>query len=152
MENTRMHNGIIVYETGIGETIDTAASVIHEKWFAGTDDDTHRLLTDPVELILKKIVEQSTDIALTTKDLQAAKGANASHAYMERVPAMMQAMQQSREAMTTDALHYEIADMIVNLMVLMERLGISVNELDEAFNERLAKLEGVKEPEGASAE
>ena len=76
MENTRMHNGIIVYETGIGETIDTAASVIHEKWFAGTDDDTHRLLTDPVELILKKIVEQSTDIALTTEDLQAAKGAN----------------------------------------------------------------------------
>ena len=32
MENTRMHNGIIVYETGIGETIDTAASVIHENY------------------------------------------------------------------------------------------------------------------------
>ena len=152
MENTRKHNGIIVYETNIGNTMDTASAVVHEKWFAKGDDDTHRMLTDPVEILLKKIVEESTDITLTVKDLQAAKGANASHAFMERVPAMMQAMQQSREAMSTNALHLEIADMVLYLMILMERLGISMNDLDEALVERLAAIEGVQESAEAAAE
>ena len=84
----------------ISVTITRLAQTIESR--VGADPEvsyTARLLVAPIDDVLKKLVEESTELALAIKDDD------------------------------HDHVRYEAADLVYHLLVLLQKVGISVDEL-----------------------
>ncbi|MCL2757103.1 MAG: phosphoribosyl-ATP diphosphatase [Coriobacteriia bacterium] len=92
----------------IGETLDGLAALIrqrHEQLPEGSY--TTRLLTEPVDYVLKKLNEEALELALAIKDDD------------------------------HDHIRYEAADLTYHLLVALERAGIDLSELAGELNARM---------------
>lgn len=84
----------------IGKTITGLAGVIASRREADPEESyTARLLQGPADYALKKVVEEATEVALACKDDD------------------------------HDHIRYEAADLVYHLMVVLERYGVSIEEL-----------------------
>ena len=123
----------------IGATLEALAGTIHARREAGEGSYTFRLLTGNVDSPLKKVVEESNEVALAAKDVEAAKmmlaglaGHEGSHAGMADA--------------FCDHLRYEAADVVYHLLVVLERYGIGIDEFAAELNNRMTDEE---RPQGA---
>lgn len=84
----------------LGSTLEDLARVIHERLAADpTKSYTAKLLTEDVDVLLKKIGEESTELVLAVKDND------------------------------HDHIRYEAADLLYHLLVVLERCDVSLEEL-----------------------
>ena len=102
--------------SAIGETLEALAATIANRREAGDESYTHRLLTGKGDDLLKKVMEEAGEVALAAKDGE------------------------------VDHLRYESADVIYHLLVVLERYGISLDDLAAELNTRMTEDE---RPEGA---
>lgn len=108
-------------ESQIGAALDSLAHTIHERRNAGEKSYTYRLLTDDLDKLLKKLVEEAHETTLAAKDVAVASD-------------------QTRSA-EVDHLRYEAGDVVYHLMVLLERCGISLDEFAAEMNSRMTEDE-----------
>lgn len=84
----------------IGTTIEGLAAVIHGRTNASPEESyTAKLLQGPEDKPLKKVVEEALEVALACKDND------------------------------HDHIRYEAADLVYHLLVVLERWGVSLDEL-----------------------
>ena len=94
----------------LGNTLDALTRVIKERASANPEESyTARLLTGELDKLLKKIGEESTELVMAVKD---------DH---------------------HDHIRYEAADLLYHLLVVMERVGVSPEELAGELNARMSK-------------
>ena len=127
-EKTYLPQGETVPESQIGATLEALAATIAARREAGEESYTYRLLTGNVDTPLKKVMEESGEVGLASKDAYYAQ--NDAEAYDAAV----------------DHLRYEAADVVYHLLVVLERFGISINEFAAELNNRMTDEE---RPEGA---
>ena len=137
----------------IGATLDALSSTIAARRDAGEESYTHRLLTDSPDAVLKKLMEESGEVALAAKDVEswATSSLAAALAYegakggeVEADELAVQLPDEYDEAV--DHLRYEAADVVYHLLVVLERYGIGIDEFAAELNERMTDEE---RPEGA---
>ena len=102
-------------ESQIGASLESLAHTIHARRDAGEESYTYRLLTGDIDVLLKKLVEEAHETTLAAKDVVAPGS----------VPAEV------------DHLRYEAGDVVYHLMVLLERMGISLDEFAAELNSRM---------------
>lgn len=91
----------------IGETLEGLAAVIHDRRNASPEESyTARLLTDVEDELLKKIAEEASEVIMAAKDDD------------------------------HDHLRYEAGDLVYHLLVVLERYGVSLEELAGELNAR----------------
>ena len=91
----------------IGETLTALAALIRQRHQELPEDSyTTKLLTEPIDVLLKKLTEEATEVVLAVKDDD------------------------------HDHIRYEAADLSYHLLVLLERTGISINEFAGELNAR----------------
>lgn len=84
----------------IGVTMKGLAEVIHGRREASPETSyTARLLTGPEDKLLKKVVEEATEVVMACKDDD------------------------------HDHIRYEAADLVYHLLVTLERYGVTIEEL-----------------------
>lgn len=125
----------------IGATFEALAGTIHARRNAGDESYTHRLLMGNADSPLKKVVEESNEVALAAKDVEAARallagvsGHEGSH------PGMVEAFAKQADA-ACDHLRYEAADVVYHLLVVLERYGIDIDEFAAELNNRMTDEE-----------
>lgn len=92
----------------LGNTLSALARVIHQRADADPGDSyTARLLKGDLDQLLKKIGEESTELIMAVKDDD------------------------------HDHIRYEAADLLYHLLVLMERSGVSTEELAGELDARV---------------
>ncbi|MGI6220782.1 MAG: phosphoribosyl-ATP diphosphatase [Coriobacteriales bacterium] len=92
----------------IGETLASLTETIHGRWSASEQASyTSRLLNGPLEYLQKKVGEEAVETIL-------AAGVE-----------------------DKDHLRYEIADLMYHLMVLMERRGLTFDDIAGELNARM---------------
>ncbi len=97
-----------VIDGDLGCTLAQLAEIIKSRRDAPPEQSyTARLLTESMDVLLKKIGEESTELILAVKDQD------------------------------HDHIRYEAADLFYHLLVLMERTGISSAELAGELNARM---------------
>jgi phosphoribosyl-ATP pyrophosphohydrolase len=97
-----------VRDADLGATLSELAAVIRARREASTETSyTARLLAAPEDTLYKKLVEEATELVLASKD--------ADH----------------------DHIRYEAADLVYHLLVLLERTGISPEELAGELKARM---------------
>lgn len=106
-------------ESQIGASLESLAHTIHERRNAGEESYTYRLLTGDIDTLLKKVVEEAHETTLAAKDVVAPGSA----------------------PKEVDHLRYEAADVVYHLMVLLERVGIPLDEFAAELNTRMTKEE-----------
>ena len=112
----------------IGATLDALSATIAARRDAGEESYTHRLLEDSPDAVLKKVMEESGEVALAAKDVECRRAAG------------------EDEDAALDHLRYESADVVYHLLVVLERYGIGIEEFAAELNERMTDEE---RPEGA---
>lgn len=91
----------------IGETMEKLGAVIAGRWNASPEKSyTARLLNGPLDYALKKVAEEAVEVALACKDED------------------------------HDHIRYEAADLVYHLLVVLERHGVSLDELAGELNAR----------------
>lgn len=106
-------------ESQIGASLESLAHTIHERREAGEKSYTYRLLTGDLDNLLKKLVEEAHETTLAAKDVEAPGAAP------EEV----------------DHLRYEAGDVVYHLMVILERVGINLDEFAAELNSRMTEDE-----------
>ncbi len=97
-----------VQDGNIGETLTGLAATIHGRREASPDESyTARLLTDVEDELLKKIVEEASEVIMACKDND------------------------------HDHIRYEAGDLVYHLLVTLERYGVSLDELAGELNARM---------------
>lgn len=92
----------------LAQTLETLTSVIHQRIQADpTESYTAKLLTGSLDQLLKKIGEESTELVMAAKD--------GNH----------------------DHIRYEAADLLYHLLVVLERFGVSAEELAGELDARM---------------
>ncbi|MCL2529155.1 MAG: phosphoribosyl-ATP diphosphatase [Coriobacteriia bacterium] len=92
----------------LAQTLQTLAQIIHERASADpTESYTARLLQGELDQLLKKLGEESIELVMAVKD------SNHNH------------------------IRYEAADLLYHLLVVLERCGISPEELAGELNARM---------------
>jgi phosphoribosyl-ATP pyrophosphohydrolase len=92
----------------LGETIRSLAATIAQRRDASPEESyTARLLTGHEDKVYKKVVEEATELVLASKEKD------------------------------HDHIRYEAADLVYHLLVLLEREGISTEELAGELNARM---------------
>ena len=92
----------------IGETLESLSATIHGRWdYPESSSYTSRLLHGPLEFLQKKVGEEAVETIL-------AAGSEDS-----------------------DHLRYEVADLMYHLMVLMERRGLTFDDIAGELNARM---------------
>lgn len=109
--------------SAIGETLDALAATIANRRDAGDESYTHRLLVGKADDSLKKVMEEAGEVALAAKDAECGVEGSEDH------------------------LRYESADLMYHLLVVLERYGITLDELAAELNTRMTEEE---RPEGAA--
>lgn len=132
----------------IGATLEALASTIAARRDAGEESYTHRLLTGPVDGVLKKVMEEAGETALAAKDVEAwacsslaaalafesdRDGADGEGPLTVELP--------PEYAAAVDHLRYEAADVVYHLLVVLERYGVSLDEFAAELNMRMAEGE-----------
>jgi phosphoribosyl-ATP pyrophosphohydrolase len=97
-----------VQDADLGETLRELAMVVKARRAASPKESyTARLLTEPEDTLYKKVVEEATELVLASKD----------HDH--------------------DHIRYEAADLLYHLMALLERTGITTEELAGELKARM---------------
>ena len=122
----------------IGATLDDLCERIHGAWMLSNEYPTRKLLVGPSDVMFKQLVDFALDMAFTGKDYDFAHRANAANAYMEKVPATIAARSQGKEAKANYDLCNDAANIISTIMIIMERFGITREELAAAIDEHVA--------------
>jgi len=92
----------------LAETIDSLMQTIASREKADTAESyTARLLTEPWDYALKKLIEESFELCLAIKDDD------------------------------HDHIRYEAADLVYHLLVVLQRAGVSLSELAGELNARM---------------
>ena len=135
-EKTYIPEGEQALASQIGATLEALAGTIHARRDAGEGSYTFRLLTGNADSPLKKVVEESNEVALAAKDVEAAKMmlAGLADAFAAKADA------------ACDHLRYEAADVVYHLLVVLERYGIGIDEFAAELNNRMTDEE---RPRGA---
>lgn len=147
----------------IGATLEALAATIASRRDADEASYTYRLLTGNVDAVLKKVMEESGEVALAAKDvegwatsslaaavaLQAASDGSraeadgaaeaAGVAGAEADALSVQLPPEYGEAV--DHLRYEAADVVYHLLVVLERYGIGLDEFAAELNNRMTERE-----------
>lgn len=153
-EKTYVPEGETAPVSQIGATLEALAKTIEARREAGEESYTYRLLTENPDKVLKKVMEESSEVALAAKDVEgwatsslAAAIAFESVQAGERVDVENLAVQLPEEyEQAVDHLRYEAADVVYHLMVVLARYGISVDEFAAELNNRMTEDE---RPKGA---
>lgn len=128
----------------IGATLEALAATIAARRDAGEGSYTYRLLTASPDAVLKKVMEESGEVALAAKDVEswatssiaALMGFEAAAGNAELDDAL--AVQLPPEyGQAVDHLRYEAADVVYHLLVVLERYGISLDEFAAELNNRM---------------
>lgn len=122
----------------IGATLEALAGTIAARREAGEESYTYRLLHGSSDDVLKKVMEESGEVALAAKDADAALG------LVRMVAAHHEAMAPKLEAQAdaaVDHLRYEAADVVYHVLVVLERYGISLDEFAAELNNRMTDAE-----------
>lgn len=138
----------------IGATLEALAATIAARRDAGEESYTHRLLTGKVDDVLKKVMEESGEVALAAKDVEswavssmaAAMGFEAASGTGEPEGDLSMRLPAGCGPWAVDHLRYEAADVVYHLLVVLERFGISLDEFAAELNNRMTESE---RPEGA---
>ena len=133
--------------SAIGDTLDALAATIANRREAGDASYTYRLLTGKEDDLLKKVMEEAGEVALAGKDLGSLLGGLEAHRKNPNVPESRVANMERRVEAATSHLRYEAGDVVYHLLVLLERYGISVDDLAAELNTRMTEEE---RPEGAA--
>jgi phosphoribosyl-ATP pyrophosphohydrolase len=97
-----------VQDADLGETLRELAAVVKKRREARPEDSyTARLLSEHEDTLYKKIVEEATELVLAAKD----------HDH--------------------DHIRYEAADLVYHLMALLERTGVTPEELAGELTSRM---------------
>ncbi len=97
-----------VEDGNIGETLTSLAATIHGRRDASPEQSyTARLLTDVEDELLKKIAEEASEVIMAAKDDD------------------------------HDHLRYEAGDLVYHLLVVLERYGVTLDELAGELNARM---------------
>ncbi|MBE6465686.1 phosphoribosyl-ATP diphosphatase [Denitrobacterium detoxificans] len=118
---TYVPEGEVAPASQIGATIEALAATIADRRHAGEESYTHGLLTGKDDDVLKKVMEESGEVALAAKDVA-------------------RASQEQRDA-EVDHLRYEAADVVYHLLVVLERYGIDLDEFAAELNMRMREDE-----------
>ena len=136
----------------IGATLEALAGTIAARRTAGEESYTYRLLTASPDAVLKKVMEESGEVALAAKDVEgwatssvAAALAFESGAGHAVEPDEMNVQLPPEYGEAVDHLRYEAADAVYHLLVVLERYGISLDEFAAELNNRMTESE---RPEG----
>lgn len=113
--------------SAIGATLDALAATIQQRKSASGESYTHRLLTEKLDSLLKKVSEESLETCLAAKETDLLACGAACDA---------RAVEASR-----DHFRYEAADLIYHLMVLMARFDITNEQLAAELNARMTPKE-----------
>lgn len=96
-----------VVDGNIGDTLESLSQVIRSRRDASPEESyTARLLTDVEDELLKKIAEEASEVIMACKDND--------HAHIR----------------------YEAGDLVYHLLVVLERYGVTLNELAGELNAR----------------
>ena len=157
--------GEAVPASQIGATLEALAATIAARRDADEASYTYRLLTGSVDDVLKKVMEESGEVALAAKDVEGwatsslaaavaleAASAGAGDAVSDAeaadegagAPLSVQLPPEYGEAV--DHLRYEAADVVYHLLVVLERYGITLDEFAAELNNRMTEGE---RPHGA---
>ncbi|GJC76441.1 phosphoribosyl-ATP pyrophosphatase [Adlercreutzia equolifaciens] len=147
----------------IGATLEALAATIAARRDADEASYTYRLLTGNVDGVLKKVMEESGEVALAAKDVEGwATSSLAAAVALEATeaggtttgvetaddgadfPLSVQLPPEYGEAV--DHLRYEAADVVYHLLVVLERYGITLDEFAAELNNRMTEGE---RPRGA---
>lgn len=141
----------------IGATLEALAATIAARRDADEASYTYRLLTGNVDGVLKKVMEESGEVALAAKDVEgwatsslAATEAGGTTTGAETADGgadfslSVQLPPEYGEAV--DHLRYEAADVVYHLLVVLERYGITLDEFAAELNNRMTEGE---RPHGA---
>lgn len=150
---TYIPQGEAVPASQIGATLEALAATIAARRDAGEESYTHRLLTGKVDDVLKKVMEESGEVALAVKDVEswavsslaATMGFEAASGAGEPEGALSVQLP-AEYGQAVDHLRYEAADVVYHLLVVLERFGVSLDEFAAELNNRMAEGE---RPEGA---
>ena len=129
MEKTFIPEGETPCASQIGATLEALCGTIESRREAGEESYTHRLLTDKLDTVLKKVMEESGEVAFAAKDT-------------ERAQRFGTADEADAEV---DHLRYEAADVVYHLLVVLARFGITLDEFAAELNTRMTAEE---RPEG----
>ncbi len=167
VEKTYIPAGEVAPASQIGATMEALAGTIAARREAGEGSYTYRLLTGSVDSVLKKVMEESGEVALAAKDVEgwatsslaaavaldaAAKGAgegtgagagagSAGDAEALTASDALSVQLPAEYGQAVDHLRYEAADVVYHLLVVLERYGISLDEFAAELNMRMAEGE-----------
>lgn len=165
VNKTFIPEGEAVPASQIGATLEALAATIAARRDADEASYTYRLLTGNVDDVLKKVMEESGEVALAAKDVEGwatsslaaavaleAASAGAGDAVSDAeaadggagAPLSVQLPPEYGE--TVDHLRYEAADVVYHLLVVLERYGITLDEFAAELNNRMTEGE---RPHGA---
>lgn len=137
----------------IGSTLEALAGTIAARREAGEESYTHRLLTASPDGVLKKLIEESGELALAAKDVEswATSSLAAALAFEDGRGGDGQLEELAVElppdySEAVDHLRYEAADVVYHLLVVLERYGVSLDEFAAELNNRMTDEE---RPRGA---
>ena len=132
----------------IGATLEALAVTIAARRDAGDESYTHRLLAGSPDDVLKKVVEESCEVALAAKDVESwATSSLASQLAFEESmgrdvdEGTIQVELPLEYFQAVDHLRYEAADVVYHLMVVLERYGIDLDEFAAELNDRMTEGE-----------
>lgn len=128
-------------ESAIGATLEALASTISGRREAGEASYTFRLLTGKPDELLKKVMEEAGEVALAAKDLESLLGGLKAHQANPNVPESRVRNMQARADAAADHLRYEAGDVVYHLLVLLEKYGISLDDLAAELNARMTEGE-----------
>ena len=165
VNKTFIPEGEAVPASQIGATLEALAATIAARRDADEASYTYRLLTGNVDGVLKKVMEESGEVALAAKDVEgwatsslaaavaleaASAGTGDAASDVEAAdegagaPLFVQLPPEYGEAV--DHLRYEAADVVYHLLVVLERYGITLDEFAAELNNRMTEGE---RPHGA---
>lgn len=131
----------------IGATMEALAATIASRREAGEESYTCRLLSGPLDKVLKKVSEEAVEVGLAAKDVESRAAASlaAALAVSPGADDLTVALPPDYDE-AVDHLRYEAADVVYHLMVVLERFGISIDEFAAELNSRMTEEE---RPQGA---
>lgn len=132
----------------IGATLEALASTIADRREAGAGSYTYRLLTDSPDAVLKKVMEESGEVALAAKDVEswscsslaAALAFECGKGNVADEGELCVELPDEYHA-AVDHLRYEAADVVYHLLVVLERYGIDIDEFAAELNNRMTDEE-----------
>lgn len=114
-------------DSQIGATADSLYRIINSRRESDSDASyTKRLLDGPVDGIAKKVSEEACEAGLAAKEVEILESCGAGD---DRIDAAL------------DHFRYEAADVAYHLMVLLAKLGISMDEFAAELNSRMTAEE-----------